>query len=272
MRPIVALLTDFGTRDHYVGALKGAVLSAVPEAQVVDIVHDLPVHDVRAGAFALEAAYRAFPAGVAFVVVVDPGVGSERRELALAAGGYFFVGPDNGVFTLILAAHADARIHAITNAGLFRHEVSPTFHARDVFGPVAARLAAGMPLEETGAPVPDPVVFEIPRPRRLAGGDWEGEVVHADRFGNLSSSISRADLEAMLTTVDGDPTQLVVLVEGDVLPIVRTYADVAEGEACALVGSGGRLEVAVNRGSAARVLGAAEGAPVRVRRAESRML
>jgi S-adenosyl-L-methionine hydrolase (adenosine-forming) len=272
MRPIVALLTDFGTRDHYVGALKGAVLSAAPEATVVDIVHDLAPHDVRAGAFALEAAYRAFPAGTAFVAVVDPGVGSERRELALAAGGYFFVGPDNGLFTLILAAHPDARVHAITNAGLFRHEVSPTFHARDVFGPVAARLAGGMPLQEAGAPIPDPVVFAVPRPRRLAGGEWEGEVVYADRFGNLSSSIAQPDLDAMLATVDGDSTQLVVLVEGAVLPLVRTYADVAEGEACALVGSARRVEIAVNRGSAARVLGAAPGAPVRVRRAESRML
>jgi S-adenosylmethionine hydrolase len=272
MRPIVALLTDFGTRDHYVGALKGAVLAAAPEATVVDIVHDLPPHDVRAGAFALEAAYRAFPAGAAFVAVVDPGVGSERRGLALAAGGYSFVGPDNGLFTLILAAHPDARVHAISNAGLFRHRVSPTFHARDIFGPVAARLAAGLPLEETGAPIADPVVFPIPRPRRLDGGDWEGEVVHADRFGNLLSSIARGDLEAMLETVGGDPTQLVVLIEGAVLPLVRTYADVAEGEGCALAGSSGRVEVAVNRGSAARVLGAAVGAPVRVRRAESRML
>lgn len=272
MRPIVALVTDFGTRDYYVGALKGAVLAAAPEATVVDIVHDLPPHDIRSGAFALEAAYRAFPGGATFVAVVDPGVGGGRRELALAAGGYFFTGPDNGIFTLILAAHPDARVHGITNAGLFRHEVSPTFHARDVFGPVAARLAAGMPLDEAGPPVPDPVVFQLPRPRRLDGGDWEGEVVHADRFGNLASSITHPDLEAMLATVGGDPTALVIVVEGAVLPIVRTYADVAEGEPCALLGSSRRLEVAVNRGSAARVLGASLGAPVRVRRAESRML
>ncbi len=271
MRPIVALLTDFGSRDPYVGALKGAILAAAPEATVVDIVHGLPPHDIRTGAFALEAAYRAFPAGAAFVAVVDPGVGGGRRELALQAGGYFFVGPDNGLFTLILAAHPDARVHEITNAGLFRHEVSPTFHARDVFGPVAARLAAGMPLDEAGPRIPDPVVFAVPRPRRI-DGDWEGEVVYADRFGNLSCSITQADLDAILGTFGGDPTQLVVLVEGNVLPVVRTYADVAEGEACALVGSSGRLEVAVNRGSAARVLGAAPGAPVRVRRAESRML
>jgi hypothetical protein len=266
MRPIVALLTDFGTQDHYVGAVKGAVLTAVREATVVDIVHELPPHDVMAGAFALEAAYRAFPAGTAFLAVVDPGVGSERRSLAIEAGGYFFTGPDNGIFTLILAAHADARVHEITNAGLFRHEQAPTFHARDVFGPVAARLAQGMPLEEVGPPVPDPVRFAVALPREVREGTWEANVIHVDRFGNLTTSLTKAHLDTILASVGGDPTELVVLVEGVVLPLVRTYADIAEGEACALIGSSGRLEVAVHRGNASRVLGVMSGAPLRLRR------
>jgi S-adenosylmethionine hydrolase len=266
MRPIVALLTDFGSQDHYVGAVKGAILAAAPEASVVDIVHELPPHDIEAGAFALEAAYRAFPAGTAFVAVVDPGVGSERRGLALEAGGYRFTGPDNGVFTLILSAHHDARVHAVTNAGLFRHAVAPTFHARDIFGPVAARLAQGMPLEEVGPAIPDPVRFAVEVPRQLREGIWEGEVVHVDRFGNLTTSFTRAYLDVVLATVGSDPTELVVLVEGVVLPLVRTYADIAEGEACALIGSNERLEVAVHRGSASRVLGASRGAPVRIKR------
>jgi S-adenosylmethionine hydrolase len=267
MRPIVALLTDFGTQDPYAGALRGAVLAATPEASVVDLTHEVPPHDIRSGALLLEAAYPAFPAGAAFVAVVDPGVGSERRGLALGAGGYFFVGPDNGILTLVLSAHPGARAHEITNAGLFRHEVSPTFHARDIFGPVAARLAAGMPLEEVGPRVSDPVTLDLPRPRRLAGGDWQAEVIHVDRFGSLVSSVARADLDAILAAVDGDPTALVVQVEDAVLPLVNTYAEVAEGEPCALRGSAGRLEVAVNRGSAARLIGAGVGAPVRVRRA-----
>ena len=134
MRPIVALLTDFGSQDHYAGAVKGAILSVCREAMVVDIAHDLPPHDVHEAAFALFAAHGGFPAGTVFVAVVDPGVGSDRRAVAVEAGGYRFVGPDNGIFTLILAEHADARVHQLTNAGLFRLEVSPTFHARDVFG------------------------------------------------------------------------------------------------------------------------------------------
>lgn len=266
MRPIVALLTDFGTQDAYAGALRGAVLAAVPDAQVVDLTHEVPPHDVRAAAFALEAAYAAFPAGAAFVAVVDPGVGSDRRGIAVAACGYAFVGPDNGLFTPVLEAHPDARVHHVTNAGLFRHEVAPTFHARDIFAPVAARLAAGMPIEETGPPIPDPVTLPLPRLRGLPGG-WQAEVVHVDRFGSLVTSVGRGDFDALLAAVGGDPTELVVLVEDAVLPIVRTYAEVAEGEPCALRGGGGRLEIAVNRGSAARLIGAGVGTPVRVRRA-----
>jgi S-adenosylmethionine hydrolase len=266
MRPIVALLTDFGSQDHYVGAVKGAVLTAAPEAAVVDIVHDLAPHDIVAGAYALEASYGAFPAGTAFLAVVDPEVGSERRKIAIEAGGYRFAGPDNGLFTLILAAHEEARVHEITNAGLFRFEVAPTFHARDVFAPVAARLAKGMPLEEVGPQLLDPVRFAIELPREVRDGTWQGSVVLVDRFGNLTTSVARPHLDAILETVGGDPTELLVLVEGVVLPLVRTYADIAEGEACALVGSSGRLEIAVYRGNASRVLGATRGAPVRIRR------
>ncbi len=266
MRPIVALITDFGTQDHYAGSLKGAVLAAAPEATVVDITHEIPPHDLKAAAFALEAAYRAFPAGAAFVAVVDPGVGSDRRGLALQAGGYSFVAPDNGILTPLLAS-VPVSAHEITNAALFRHQVSPTFHARDVFGPVAARLASGMPLDEVGPKMPDPLSFSLPRPRRLGTQQWLAEVVHVDRFGSLFTSSTRADLDAMLRSVAGDASDLVVLIEDAMLPIVRTYAEVAEGEPCALVNSAERLELAVNCGNAKRLLGASTGAPVRVRRA-----
>jgi S-adenosylmethionine hydrolase len=265
MNPIVALLTDFGTQDHYVGAVKGAVLAACPEATLVDIVHDLPAHDVAEGAFTLAAAYRAFPPGTVFLGVVDPGVGSDRRGLALEAGGYRFVGPDNGIFTVVLDEHKDARIRRITNAGLFRPEVSSTFHARDIFGPVAGHLARGMPLDEVGPPVNDPVLFAMEAVRQRGPREWEGTVLHVDRFGNLTTNLSARDMDGILSRVSGDPTEIVVVVEGIVLPFVRTYADVSEGESCALMGSSGRLEVAVHRGSASRVLGAGRGAPVRVR-------
>jgi S-adenosylmethionine hydrolase len=264
-RPIVALLTDFGSQDHYVGSVKGAVLAACREASVVDIVHDLPPHDVAAGAFALAAAYRAFPAGTVFVAVVDPGVGSERRALAASAGGYLFVGPDNGILSHVLADHPQARLHAITNAGLFRHSVSATFHARDVFGPVAGQLAAGLALEVVGPEAADPVRLSIPPVASVAPGEWEASVLHVDRFGNLTTNLTRAGLEEILAQVAGDFSELVVVVEGVVMPLVRSYADVPEGEALALLGSSERLEVAVAAGSAARQLGAGKGAPVRVR-------
>jgi S-adenosylmethionine hydrolase len=266
MRPIVALLTDFGSQDHYVGALRGAVLAACREATVVDLTHDVPPHDVIAAGFSLVAARGAFPAGTTFLAVVDPGVGSARRALALEAAGQRFVGPDNGIFTFLLAEQPSARVHEITNQGLFRSRVSVTFHARDIFGPVAGRLAAGMDLAEVGPPLSDPVRLDLERPREVGPGEWEAAVLHVDRFGNLITNFTQDDLEGALATVEGDPTELVVAVEGMVLPLVRTYSDVCEGEACALPGSSGRLEVSVNRGNAARQLGAARGAPVRVRK------
>jgi S-adenosyl-L-methionine hydrolase (adenosine-forming) len=267
MRPLIALLTDFGTEDHYVGAVKGSILTVCPDASLVDVAHDLPPHDVVAGAFALAAAYRFFPAGTVFLTVVDPGVGSQRRALAMEAAGYRFVGPDNGLFSFLLRDQASARVHQITNAGLFRFEVSPTFHARDVFGPVAAHLARGLPLEDVGPVLGDPVLLPSPPTRRLGAEEWETEVLHVDRFGNLITHLRREELHAIMAELEEDLSGLAAVVEGLVVPLCRTYADVPDGEPCALVGGSGRLEVAVNRGNASRLLGAARGAPVRVRRA-----
>ena len=269
MPPVVALLTDFGLQDHYVGALKGAVLVACPKAVLVDVGHEVPPHDVLSGAFSLAACYRFFPPGSVFVAVVDPGVGSERRPLALEAEGYFFVGPDNGIFTLVLAEAKRPRVREITNRKLCGKERSNTFHARDVFGPVAGHLARGTALARVGPLVRDPMSLSIPPVRRVAGDEWVATVLHVDRFGNLTTTLTEDDLQEILGTVDDDPTRLVIVVEGAVLPLARTYADVAEGEGCALVGSSGRLEVAVHGGSAARLFGAARGAPVRVRKAFS---
>ncbi len=267
MRPIVALLSDFGTQDHYVGAMKGAVLSVCPDAQLVDVVHELPPHDVGAGSYALVAATEGFPAGTVFLAVVDPGVGTSRRGLAVQTEAHRFVAPDNGLLTEVLADHPEARVHAITNAGLFRYRVSSTFHGRDVFGPVAGHLARGMPIEEAGPPVVDPARIALPIVHRRSRTEWEGEVVHADRFGNLTTNVSERDLREILSHFGGDPTEVVVVVEGAVLPLVRAYADVPEGEPCALLGSSHRLEIAIHGRSASRLLGAARGAAVRIRAA-----
>jgi S-adenosyl-L-methionine hydrolase (adenosine-forming) len=260
--PIVALLTDFGNEDPYVGAMKGAILTVCPEITLVDVVHELPAHDVLAGALALEAVHRTFPPGTIFAAVVDPGVGGERRGLALQAGPYRFVGPDNGIFTLVLETTSGARIHSLTDERLFRLPVSPVFHGRDVFGPVAGHLARGLPLEATGPAVHDPVRLSLPPCRRGAAGEWEAVVLYVDHFGSLTTNLGPADLEAIAATAEGGLADLVVRVGDRLLPLARTYADVPEGEPCALVGSGGRLEIAVNQGSATRLLGASRGTPV----------
>jgi S-adenosylmethionine hydrolase len=262
---LIALLTDFGSQDHYVGALKGAILAGCPDAGVVDIVHDVPPHDIEAGAWALSAAFRSFPPRTIFVAVVDPGVGGRRRALAIGCNGQFFVGPDNGIFTYVLVENYDYQVHEITNRALMREEVSATFHARDVFGPVAAHLARGVPISEVGPNVIDPVVFPVQSMRQKGPIEWEANVVHVDHFGNLTTSLYHRDLMGILSQVGNDPTEVVVVVEGWVIPLVHAYSEVAEGEACALVGSTGRMEVAIYRGSAAKTIGAGKGSPVRIR-------
>jgi len=264
MPPILALLTDFGARDHYVGAMKGAILGIAATAQIVDITHEIPPGDVEGAAFALASAHAAFPPGTVFVAVVDPGVGSERRGLALAAGPYLFVGPDNGVFSRVLDRYPEARVHALGNPALWRPQVAATFHGRDVFGPVAAHLGAGVPLDTCGPRVEDAVRLPFPPVRPVGKAQWDGAIVHVDRFGNLISCITGEALAAMIG-VDGD---VVVGVGGAVAPLVRTYADVAPGEPCALVGSSGLLEFALRDGSASEVLGAARGDVLRVRRVD----
>jgi len=240
-----------------VGAMKGAILSVCPEATLVDLAHEVPPHDVLAGALTLHAACRTFPAGTVFVAVVDPGVGSPRRGLALRAGPHLFVGPDNGLFSFVLREHPQARIHGLENSRLFRSPVSPVFHGRDVFGPVAGHLAQGVGLGEVGPKVEDPVLLEAPEPRKLATGEWEAAVLYVDRFGNLTTSLSERAVEGARTVE--------VWVGGATIPWVGTYSEVRPGTPCALVGSSGRLEVAVREGSASARLGVGKGSPVRVR-------
>jgi S-adenosylmethionine hydrolase len=265
--PVIALLTDFGLQDPYVGAMKGAILSVCPEATLVDVLHDVPAHDVAAGALALDSVYRHFPGGTVFVAVVDPGVGSPRRPIAVGAGRWLFVGPDNGLFTFVLEAHPSARVHLLANPLLFREPTSPVFHGRDLFGPAAGRMARGLALDEVGPVVADPVRLAHPPKTRLAGG-WEGAVLHVDRFGNLTTNLLEADLAALGGGLEG----LEVTLGERALPLVLSYADVAPGAVCALVGSSGRLEIAVHRGRADALPGAERGARVCVRRRGSGVL
>ena len=255
---IVTFLSDFGTADYFAGAMKGAALAVAPGAQVVDITHDIPAHDIEAGAFTLAAAYEAFPAGTVHLAVVDPGVGSERRALAVEAAGHFFVGPDNGLFGHVYERAAGPRAFHLTDPSYFRPQVSATFHGRDVFAPVAGALSRGVRPEQLGAEVEDFVRLPLSRPRRLPGGSLEAAVIHVDRFGNLVTNLTPHDLpEAELAA--GRARLLVGARE--VRRFRRFYAEAAEdpSEPFAIWGSAGFLEIAVNRGSAARALGAARG-------------
>jgi S-adenosylmethionine hydrolase len=254
---VITLTTDFGTRDTYVAEMKAAILSITRDVHVVDITHEVAPHDVLEGALALEAAAPWFPTATIHLAVVDPGVGTERRGLAVASGDHVFIGPDNGLFTPFLGGRLwqafEVRAEQFGATG-----VSRTFHGRDVFAPAAAHVARGLEPERLGPRVTDPVLLAWPR-ASMADGRVGGVVVHIDRFGNLVTSI-RAET---LASLGSDVT---IRVGARTLPLVRTYGELARGRAGALVGSRNRLEIAVNWGSAAAMLGARRGTPVTVSR------
>ena len=260
---IVSLLTDFGTADYFVGAMKGAVLSVNPSAQVVDITHEVPAFDVEAGAFALRAAFESFPQGTVHVAVVDPGVGSPRRPLAVEGGGHFFVGPDNGVFGHVYERLQNFRAFHLTNENYFRRSVSSTFHGRDIFAPVAAVLSLGVEIRKLGPRVEDVERLPFAAPQRLPDGTLTGAVIHVDRFGNLITNVTPQDLPE--ATPGGN---LLILVGGrEVRSLRRFFADEGDsaGEPFAIWGSAGLLEIAVFRDSAARALGAGRGTAVKIK-------
>lgn len=257
-RPVIALLTDFGLRDHYVGTMKGVALCICPDVTFVDISHEIPAHDVLAGALELDASYRYFPRGTVFLVVVDPGVGSSRRALAIDTGEYRFVGPDNGVLSLVVDRRPALALVELTSREYALPVVSRTFEGRDRFSPAAAWLARGVDIASLGSPVASVCRLDVPRPR-VASDEIFGEVLQVDRFGNLITNIDRAILETL-------PGAVEVGVGGCRLEgVLATYADVSPGALGALVGSTDRLEIAINGGSASEALALGRGAPVRVR-------
>jgi S-adenosylmethionine hydrolase len=261
MRPVIALLSDFGTRDHYAGTMKGVMLGICADATLVDITHDVPAHDVVDGALQLAAACRYFPPGTIFLAVVDPGVGSARRGIAAEAGDYRFVAPDNGVLTLALRDTPAKRIVELTERRYARPTVSRTFEGRDRFAPAAAWLAKGIQLTALGRPIADYQRIDIPIPEITDEG-VRGIVLRIDRFGNVVTNIDRRTFEAFART---RPVQ--VSANGhSVEQIVATYAEIPTGGVCALFGSTDHLELAANAASAAERLGVARGAVVQVRR------
>lgn len=263
---LITLLTDFGTRDEYVGVMKGVIAGINPDARVVDISHSIDPQDIVQGAFILAAAYPYFPAGTVHVAVVDPGVGTARRVLAVACGGHRLVAPDNGLLERVLARQADIIAVCVENPRYFLKPVSDTFHGRDIFAPVAAHLAGGLPLTELG-PVIDQqtmVTGVIPRWRFSTSTCLEGRVVALDRFGNLMTNIDAAGIDMLVRRFPG--RQLTVeLGDKRIDGLVNTYAGAEANRPVALIGSRGLLEIAVNRGNARQFLKADKNDVVRVR-------
>jgi S-adenosyl-L-methionine hydrolase (adenosine-forming) len=259
--PILAFLTDFGTRDHYVGAMKGAALSVCPDAILVDISHDIAPHDILGGAMALAAAFHYFPPGTIFVAVVDPGVGSARRGIAASAADYRFVAPDNGLLSLAFGQAPPEIVVELTNPEYARADVSRTFEGRDRFAPAGAWLACGTALEAFGPRLDTWHSLSLPAPD-VGDGALRGEVLVVDRFGNLITNIDRPTFDAFAS--GGSAT---VALGRHRARVVETYADGSQDEICALFGSSDRLEIAVNAGNAAERLGAARGARIVVTRA-----
>ncbi len=256
--PIITLLTDFGTADYFVGAMKGAILSVNESARIIDITHEIPPHDVRAGAFTLRAAYKTFPANTIHVAVIDPGVGSARRPILINAQEHFFIGPDNGLFSFVYDSEAATqRVFHLNREQYFRPSVSATFHGRDVFAPIAGALANGVPAAELGDEIKDYVRQDRITPRFFADGHIEAAIIHIDRFGNCVTNLTRREL------TDDRIAHGIQLMVGDqtITSFQRFYAEgtATSSELFAVWGSAGFLEIAASCDSAARLLNAQSG-------------
>ncbi|MBW1989042.1 MAG: SAM-dependent chlorinase/fluorinase [Deltaproteobacteria bacterium] len=260
---VISLLTDFGNADEYVGVMKGVILSITPDVRLVDLCHELPPGAVAAAGAMLEASWRFFPQGTVHLCVVDPGVGTERRVLACSGQGHFFVAPDNGLLGHLVRAGVITDAASVEDPGFFLEQVSDTFHGRDVFAPVAARLASGLSPSELGTPLyPGDLVFlDRPGPVRGEPHALAGQVIWVDRFGNLITDI-RAEELGRLTGAPGFGNVRVEAAGRPLGTLRRTYSDVKPGELLALVGSRGLLEIACNMGSAQKVLKAKIGTKV----------
>jgi len=246
---IITLLTDFGAQDYFVGAMKGVILSINPEANVVDITHNISPQDIETAAFNLFCCYRSFPSGTIHVAVVDPGVGSARKPIAIECAQQFFVGPDNGLFSWICDREKDWQAVQLTNSKFFHQPVSRTFHGRDIFAPIAAELSKGLAINELGEPVDDIVRLDPLEPKRVDDRTIEGRVIHIDRFGNCVTNLRPADLSA-----DGDTSWKLTIGGQEISSFLEFFAEGEEGDIFCIVGSAGFLEIASRNRSAAQIL------------------
>lgn len=256
-RSVVSLLTDFGTADYFVGAVKGAILSVNPQAVIADITHEIAPQDISAGAFALLAAYQTFPAGTVHVAVVDPGVGSTRRPIIVSANEQYFVGPDNGLFTYIFDREPAHEVFHVTAEKYFRRDPSSTFHGRDIFAPVAAALSNGVKPRKFGRKIDDAIRLPVPlAPEVLPNGDVRARIIHIDRFGNCVTNLTRDLVQ---------PNSTLVIKRKTIREFRNFYGEDSSSKPFAIWGSAGFLELSVNGSSAAKLLRAKRGDTVLLR-------
>ena len=263
----ITLLTDFGDRDEYVGVMKGGILRHAPHAVLIDLCHHIPPHDIRQAAAMITAAYRYFPEGTLHVMVVDPGVGSDRRIVVAQALSHRFLCPDNGLLSGLIAKGVLQSAWQVSNPAFMADEVSTTFHGRDIIAPAAGYLVSGVPFEKFGKrlKIGELVCHDDVTARREPDGSLRGTVVAIDRFGNVVTDIGR---ELLTSFHEGDLKQSLVIdiVGSQALPLVSSYSDIPAGDLLALIGSRQTLEIAINQGSAARLLGIRPGTPLHVTR------
>jgi S-adenosylmethionine hydrolase len=260
---IITLTTDFGLNDHFVGAMKGVILDLAPDAQIIDINHSVQPFDVLDGALTISQAYSYYPPGTVHMVIVDPGVGTARRPILLTGDRHQFIAPDNGVLSLIYDREERLSVRRITAEHYFLQPRSNTFHARDIFSPVAAYLAKGVEPDRFGDEITDYVRFAAPRPKPIDECTLRGVVLKIDRFGNLITNITPEDLPALF---QAQPPAFKITVgnKGQATRMCTNYAEGTPGEVFGILGSMGFLEIAANRGSAFQLLGAGKGSEVNV--------
>ena len=255
--PIITLTTDFGTSDHLVGSMKGVMLNINPAARIVDINHGVVPYDILDGALSIANAYRFYPARTIHVVIVDPGVGTDRRPILVTGEKQFFIAPDNGVLSMIYERES-CTVRHINSEHYFLNPISPTFHGRDIFAPTAAWLSKTFQTEAFGESITDFVRFTMPK-AKTAGQSVKGIVLRVDAFGNLMTNLTAENIPA--AALAGGPIKLAVNGK-PVVQFAQTFASGNPGEPIAVLGSAGYVEIAVNRGSASRTLGANRGAEV----------
>jgi S-adenosylmethionine hydrolase len=261
--PIITLTTDFGQNDHFVGVMKGVILDITPDATIVDITHAVQAFDVLDGALTISQAYSYFPSGTVHMVIVDPGVGTARRPIVVTGERHLFVAPDNGVLSMLYDREQRLSVRHITAEHYFLQPLSSTFHARDIFAPVAAYLAKGVDVTRMGEEITDFVRFTAPRPKPADEHTLRGVVLKVDRFGNLITNITPQDAPTLFEA-GAAGFKIVVGSKGQVSRVCSSYAEGGPGEVFGILGSMGFLEIAAYRGSAFQILGAGKGSEVNV--------